>query len=116
MQKRPEIKNCKGENAVVMNDGFNWFRPADDAIPDFVACEACYEDVILATRFGQHFVPDRLGPGANDKWTCDIAGQYFWRLLLRRSRLNDWDGFVKGSNAKMKMPACKGEMKLVTAL
>ncbi|KAH7120350.1 hypothetical protein B0J13DRAFT_567840 [Dactylonectria estremocensis] len=102
-----KIPACKGTAGAVMSDHVNWFAPADDEIPGFVACESCHEGIIMSTSFRGRFIPCLRPQGPNDKWSCDMSLEFMWRTLLWRARQNDWLGFVEGANKRMAMEECK---------
>ncbi|KAM5346253.1 hypothetical protein ACJ41O_009258 [Fusarium nematophilum] len=111
MSTNAEVPGCKGSEGAVMKDHVKWFVAADDEIPTFVACEACYEGIIMATSFRGRFIPSPQAQGPNDKWTCDMSLEFMWRTLLRESRRNNWPGFVEGANKRMAMEECKRQPK-----
>lgn len=117
MRRRSEVvKDCKGEAGALTADGMKWYIPAGDAIPHMVVCEACYEEVVLATapgfanRFTEHHTPQGVSSG---KWVCDLGRQmiYMRRITWSRGRKGDWDGFVAEAKRRMAMPACEGKIK-----
>jgi len=117
MRRRSEVvKDCKGEAGALAADGMQWYIPAGDAIPHLVVCEACYEEVVLATapgfanRFTEHHTPQGVSSG---KWVCDLGRQmiYMRRITWSRGRKGDWDGFVAEAKRRMAMPACEGKIK-----
>lgn len=67
-EQRPRIKSCAGIQGVKGGDEMKWFAPANDVIPGFVCCEACYEDVVLSTNFKLSFVPYPEQQSADETW------------------------------------------------
>ena len=57
-EQRLSVKACSGTQPIKGGNGVKWFKPINDAIPGFVCCEACYEDVVLGTILRPNFVPD----------------------------------------------------------
>ncbi|KAH8586545.1 hypothetical protein B0O99DRAFT_528495 [Bisporella sp. PMI_857] len=113
MARRLHIPDCKGGSGAVMADKVEWFVDVDREIPGFVACEACYEDIILATEFAGRFRKHPSAQGANDKWTCDLCLEYVKRAMKKFSRRKDVDGgwveFVRTTTERMALPECNGK-------
>lgn len=105
-ERRMSIMSCSGTRGIKGGNGTKWFRPIDDAIPSFVCCEACYEDVVSGTSFGPNFVPDPHGQPADDTWSCDLAVSYLRRLLPECAERGDWHGFVQAGRHRISLPAC----------
>ena len=99
-----EIQPCRGYGVggVWAHEGTKWFSTARaEEMPAFVACEACYEDFILATPFGNKFAPRVQEEGQS--WECDVANKYIQRALLQTGAHNDWEGFVGKANRRVEM-------------
>ncbi|PKS05454.1 hypothetical protein jhhlp_008830 [Lomentospora prolificans] len=105
MQRRPSISDCKGTVGAKGTEGINWFSPIQNCVPGMVICEACYEDSVAFTRFASKF-EKKEEQGPNDTWACDLPLHYIYTELKKRSKVDDWPGFVTETNARMKMPAC----------
>lgn len=107
MKKRSEeIKDCKGLGVgVSAHDEMKWFSPAQNEVPGFIACEACYEEAVLATPVGARFAfnPTQMNDGA----TCDIQVPYIHRLLVKKCKQEtDWQRFVEGAKMRLGLLPC----------
>ena len=116
MLKRLGMKDCKDRNGVTGRDGFKWYiikGDTNDVMINFVSCQACYEDIILASRYADEFMPreDRYSfaqPEANT-WFCDLHFPYIRRSFNIYSRNNapfaDW---VTKATRHFQIPDCEG--------
>lgn len=99
---REEIESSRGYGIGIWSyEGIKWFSSARSEILGFVACEACYENFILATPFGIKFVPRMQEEGQS--WERDVANKYIKRALLQTGRDNDREGFVGKANVRLKV-------------
>ena len=105
-KQRMSIKSCSGIQGIKGGSDVKWFKPINDDISGFVCCEACYEDVILATNFRTRFVPywDQQPP--DQVWSCDLAIPYLRHSLQGFAQSADWDGFVQAAHHRMSLPTC----------
>jgi hypothetical protein len=57
MRLRSKIPDCKGVAGVKgkFSTGIQWYRARENAIPGFVSCQACYEDLVMTTQFAPNF-------------------------------------------------------------
>ncbi len=78
-----------------------WFSPAQDEINGFLACEACYEDVILAMPWGLRFLHNPGAQQPGQRVGCCIPSDAFGRMVRECGRRGDWNGFVRRANAKL---------------
>jgi hypothetical protein len=109
MTKRRGIPNCKEQQGATSHEGIKWFRLAGNEIDDFVACEACYEDTVLATSFGKNFVSSDIVQLADQTWVCDLCIPFIKRALLKFSRRpNGWNTWVTAAAKRLRLPACDG--------
>lgn len=92
MSTYAEIPTCKGAAGAVMSDHVNWFKPANDEIPTFMACESYYEGITMSTSFRGRFIPSPHPQGPNDKRSGDMSLEFMCRTLLWRARQKDWLG------------------------
>jgi len=104
--QRLSVKPCSGTQGIQGGDGVKWFKPINDVIPNFVCCEACYEDVVLGTDFGPNFVPYEKQQPTDSTWSCDLAVPYLRHSLQRCARRGDWHGFVQAGVHRMSLPTC----------
>lgn len=108
MAHRAAIPNCQGQGGLTGETGVRWFAMENSEIDGFVACEACYQDLILATSFADCF---RLAPRlqADDVTiSCDLAVPYIQRALEEYSLSKAWRGFVDAVAIRLQLPACAG--------
>ncbi|KAF3068476.1 hypothetical protein GL218_08274 [Daldinia childiae] len=105
MRSRSQIPDCKGIEGVKGNVGIKWYMARLNDIPDFVSCEACYEDRILTNHFFVNFEPAQLQP-AEDIWSCDIAVPFIEKEYEARGKVNDWAGFVSETKTRMSIKPC----------
>lgn len=112
--RRATIPNCHGKEGVKADAGVRWYIPRAGDIPDFMACWACYEDVILATNFESHFQP--YPQAAGEVWTCDMASPFMKRAIDQSTRSNSWGDFVISSKARLSMPACPGTNSAIASM
>lgn len=110
MERRVRIPDCKGHEAGVCD---NWWGVPSE-IPDFAVCEACYNDIVLASPLASRFVP--LDPRPEDIETmCDLAvpglKKRFLRLIDPESPThgNTWKDFVRSATYRItEVPKCVG--------
>jgi hypothetical protein len=116
MVKRLGMKDCKEATGVAARDGFKWFiikGDTNDVMINFVSCQACYEDIVLASRYAGEFMPreDRYSHTQPDTvtWYCDLHFPYIKRSFNIYSRNNapfaDW---VAKATRNFQIPDCEG--------
>ncbi|KAK4458378.1 hypothetical protein QBC42DRAFT_210433 [Cladorrhinum samala] len=105
-RRSEEIKDCKGFGVgVSARDGLKWFSPAHDEIPGFIACEACYEEAVLATPVGDRFALNTAQ--INDGATCDMQVPYIHRSLVKKCKKDtDWQRFVEEARTRLALLPC----------
>lgn len=118
MRKRLELKDCKAHMYVKGSDEFTWFTIAaetNDIMINFISCQACFEDVILASTYAGEFMPrqDKHPDMAQTKdaaWLCDMGIAYNKRSfdVFQRNRVpfTDW---VAKATERYRLPACEGK-------
>lgn len=114
-KQRLSIKPCSGTGGIKGGNGVNWFKPVNDDIPDFVCCEACYEDVVLGTNFGPNFVSHRTQQPKDQTWSCDLAIPYLRRSLQGCVRRGDWQSFVQAGRHRMSLPTCLRDVLVLSS-
>jgi hypothetical protein len=77
-----------------------------DEIPVFIACEACYKDIVLATSFPSKFGPCKIPHNDGDTWACDLALKSVTQTIQGYSKANYWEGFVTSASHRMELPRC----------
>ncbi|KAK4621519.1 hypothetical protein CLAFUW4_07234 [Fulvia fulva] len=109
--KRSRINACVGLDGIEDGHSLKWF--VNQEIPGFLACEACFEDYILATPVAERFVPrDVRGHRPRDVWYCDLSVPYIRRSLRQHGNPGSWQSFVDATKHRMTLPRCKNEVAL----
>ncbi|KAK6213628.1 integral membrane protein [Colletotrichum tabaci] len=113
LRHRSAVPDCKGSDGVRGSErGAKWFRPRNNAVPNMVVCEACFEDHVQPYRFAaQHFEP-AAGQAPGDVWSCDLSIPRIRNAYRAAAARDDWAGFAKEAAARMNMPACAGRQKV----
>ncbi|KAI0425801.1 hypothetical protein F5Y09DRAFT_320735 [Xylaria sp. FL1042] len=108
---RPTIPDCVGQGGVKGNAGIKWYRAKNNDIPVMVACQACYEDLIIShPGFGvDHFEPSTVPHPDDQTWSCGMAVPCIQREYEARASTNDWKSFVKCVTVRMSLKPCPGE-------
>lgn len=107
MRKSPKMLVCKGRTIVTGEEGFKWFGMTNNDIDGFIACEACYENRLVGTKFESRFAPFRE-QGKDDRWSCDLSHAYIAWAAPKMSKDDDWQGFVAAALHRIKLPVCEG--------
>jgi len=113
MKRLPEIPRCKAVGAVAATDQAIWFVAKDDALGNgFIACEECYEGIILGTPFRDRFTQSATMKPDNETWTCDLAIDFVRLRLVRIAKSVDldkaWDEFAAWTKRRRSLPKCAG--------
>ena len=109
IKRRLTIPDCPGSNGASADAGIKWFEPSDSRLTDFVACEACYEDNVLASGFANMFRTTPT-PQPQDKiWTCDLEIGVVLRAFDAYAPTNVWPSFVAAVQYRAKLPPCGGK-------
>ncbi|KAM7183094.1 hypothetical protein V8F33_013810 [Rhypophila sp. PSN 637] len=102
------IKPCKRRGQhVYSHEGFKWYTAStpSPSAQDLTVCEACYEDLVLATpAFAANFTGPLPHP-ETQILACMIAGfPYLERALLRYGGTTaDWEGFIQAANMRLEL-------------
>ncbi|KAJ0158889.1 hypothetical protein CTA2_10688 [Colletotrichum tanaceti] len=112
MSSRPGVPDCRGQKGARGGEGIGWFKPLDGRLEGVVSCEACFEDVVLATSLRHHFVAHDTPQPADATWTCDVSLPFVGRSLVKHSRkpvvVDDaWEGWVQAAAKHMSLPRCE---------
>ncbi|KAI5923430.1 hypothetical protein F4810DRAFT_206554 [Camillea tinctor] len=113
MRRRSSIPDCKGVDGVKGDVGIKWYAAKSNAIPNFVSCQACYEDCLCTNQFASLFEPSPPQP-AGDTWACDIAMPYIQKEYEAKGQRNDWTGFVAEAKARLSASPCPQRNKVAT--
>lgn len=110
MEARAKIPNCRGTGGVSGTAlvGLKWYQPKHDAIPGFVACEACYNAFVVGSSFQRRFVLHDYQPTQDQTWACDIAVPNVTRAFAEYSEADDWSKFVVAATNRLSKPPCAG--------
>jgi hypothetical protein len=110
METRTKTPNCRGIGGVsgAALLGLKWYQAKHDAIPGFVACEACYNAFIVGSSFERYFRLHDYQPTQDQTWACDIAVPYLTRAIAEYSEANDWSKFVVAATNRLSKPSCAG--------
>lgn len=78
MRRRSTIPDCRGADGVLGSAAaaasITWYIAADNTIPGFLACEACYEDYAASIPSLSNFIkPHHQKQGPKEIWACDFA-------------------------------------------
>jgi len=111
MSLRASISDCVGQIGAKGDAGVKWYRTRNNDIPAMAACQACYEDEILAyQKFGEkYFEPNTIEHPPDQTWTCHMAIPYVIREYKLRAETNDWESFIQEAPARMNLRHCPGE-------
>lgn len=111
-----EVPSCVGETGVQGPSTTTlWYslKPSSGVIDGFIACEACYQDIILATLpfFADHFTIHPQMQDTATLWTCDIGAKPFMREIIAdigHTDPVDLERFVQLARTRMSAPHCSG--------
>ncbi|GAM88151.1 hypothetical protein ANO11243_061820 [Dothideomycetidae sp. 11243] len=110
MLRRLSVPDCKGQASVGHEDNIKWFATAGSQSTGFVACEACYEDHVLANSFASHFRPSDPGQQVGEFWACDfcipVIKRAYWKLSKSRNGWDEWQSLI---SKRMSLPQCNGQ-------
>ena len=108
VEARTRIPHC---NKLEPRTGGRWWIVQGD-MPNFQVCEACYNDLVLASPFANRFAPH---PAPRDEMYCSLGipglQKRFLRLIETRSPAhgNTWQDFVQSANYRIsEVPKCAG--------
>ncbi|KAL2812689.1 hypothetical protein BDW59DRAFT_167748 [Aspergillus cavernicola] len=107
---RLTVRNCSGDRGVSASENVQWYRLKDrSTLPQFVACQACYEDVLLATPIRDGFIACAEIQPKDSLWSCDVALPFIRRLALKT---NHCATFAIDAAKYLQLPPCakNGEM------
>ncbi|KAF4777984.1 hypothetical protein HER10_EVM0011252 [Colletotrichum scovillei] len=108
---RSAVPNCRGADGAKGSEGAKWYRPKNNAVPNMVVCQACFEDHIQPYRFAANF-EQATGQATNDVWSCDLSTRYIQNVYKEAAVKDDWLGFTKEALARMNLPPCAKRQKV----
>ncbi|KAM7211548.1 hypothetical protein V8F06_013071 [Rhypophila decipiens] len=102
------IKPCKRRGQhVYSHEGYKWYTAStpSPSAQDLMVCEACYEDLVLATPA---FAPKFTGPlpqPETEILACMVSAHpYLERALSRYGGTTaDWEGFIQAANMRLEL-------------
>lgn len=110
MIARSNLPRCRGmaglNGAEARAVGMKWYTFGQEAIPHFLACQACVEEHVVDTRFQNMFVPKATVQGDADQWACDLIMPYVQRLVSWASQSGDWSTMLEGIKRRLSIPPC----------
>ncbi|KAK1543226.1 hypothetical protein CPAR01_03859 [Colletotrichum paranaense] len=108
MTARLDVLDCKGVSGADGLAGIKWYQPLDDRLDGFVSCEACYQDIVLATSFRDKFVPHDSPQASDAVWACDICLPFISRSIVRLSKsgVDGWNSWVEAAAKHIALPEC----------
>ncbi|KAB8214838.1 hypothetical protein BDV33DRAFT_228032 [Aspergillus novoparasiticus] len=102
---RATIRNCDGPKGVGGSENVKWYSPKDNSrLPSFIACEACYEDVVTGTALQGQFEEHREKQPQGQIWACDIAIDFIRRFLTNTP---SWPQFSTEAARHLALPECE---------
>ncbi|PWW74255.1 hypothetical protein C7212DRAFT_283282 [Tuber magnatum] len=94
-----------------------WWRVVDGSMPRFRCCDACYQDIVMATGFSSYFALANPQP-EEEAWVCDLSFPFIAGGMLSLSNYQDnirkdqWDEFVSVVRFRHNVPLCPGPTKV----
>lgn len=111
LRRRGDIPDCRGQAGVPGREAQRWFRPRNNAVPNMVVCEACFEDHVLPSpSAAANFEPASQQP-ASDVWACDLALPSIRRAYKLKAP-SSWPSFCAAAAERMSLPACARSQKV----
>ncbi|KAL4969814.1 uncharacterized protein BDV14DRAFT_65059 [Aspergillus stella-maris] len=100
------VRECPGEGkGVKASEGVKWFQlnqQHQGRFPQFLACEACYEDYLLASSLGNEFSQSTHPQGRDVLFACNVAVPFIGKLVLKA----DIDTFITEASRRLELPEC----------
>lgn len=110
MVERSKLPGCRGmaglNGAQARACGMRWYTLAQDAIPEFLACQICLEEQVVGSRLRNVFTPRSTMQGDPDQWSCDLAVPYIKRLVKWASQSGDWFNLIEGIIRRLHVTPC----------
>lgn len=111
----PECGTVSGDPVNGLSS--RWWKVTDGSMPRFRCCDACYQDLVMATGFASYFAPANPQP-EEEAWVCDLSFPFISGGMLSVSNYQDkirkdqWDDFVSVVSFRHNVPPCPGPAKV----
>lgn len=111
----PECSTVSGDPVNGLSS--RWWKVTDRSMPRFRCCDACYQDLVMATGFASYFAPANPQP-EEEAWVCDLSFPFISGGMLSVSNYQDnirkdqWDDFVSIVRFRHNVPPCPGSAKV----
>ncbi|KAL4799607.1 hypothetical protein BDV19DRAFT_385374 [Aspergillus venezuelensis] len=100
------FRKCPGEGkGIKASEGVKWFqlnKRHQGRFPQFLACEACYEDYLLASPIGNEVSQCSQPQGRDVLFACDVAVPFIEKLVLKA----DMELFITEASRHLELPEC----------
>lgn len=106
-QRRSGIADCRAIDGAKPSEDIVWYQPSDQQVPEFISCQACYEDQVLATVFERYFIPTCKKQPESEIWSCDLCHTFVLKVLPLFAALSDWRGFKMMVQYRSPLKACQ---------
>ncbi|KAH6661008.1 hypothetical protein BKA67DRAFT_642025 [Truncatella angustata] len=107
---RMAVQDCRGICGAAVKEKIKWYQPADTRLPEFISCQACYENAIVGTNFEKHFLPLCAVQPEKEIWSCDLCHPFMVRAVPFFTERHDWCGFKKAIYRRSRLQSCKGQL------
>ncbi|KAL2802451.1 hypothetical protein BJX63DRAFT_114317 [Aspergillus granulosus] len=108
---RLPLRNCPQQRGVPASENIKWYQPKDSRrFPEFVACQACYEDVLLAGPLRNEFMPSTDPQPKEALFICDVHNPFIRKLA---TKTNSIDIFIAESARHLHLPECQNNGQMV---
>ncbi|RPA89082.1 hypothetical protein L873DRAFT_1723352 [Choiromyces venosus 120613-1] len=114
---RSNIPECSTVSGNPINGlSSRWWKVIDGSMPRFRCCDACYQDMVMATGFASYFAPANPQP-EEEAWVCDLSFPFISGGMLSVSNYQDnvkdqWEDFVSVVRFRHNVPPCPGSAKV----
>ncbi|CUS08354.1 unnamed protein product [Tuber aestivum] len=111
----PECSTVSGNTVGRLSS--RWWRVIDGSMPRFRCCDACYQDMVMATGFTSYFALVNPQP-EEEAWVCDLSFPFISGGMLSLWNYQDniikdqWDDFVSLVRFRHNVPPCPGPSRV----
>ncbi|KAL4945627.1 hypothetical protein BDV06DRAFT_184401 [Aspergillus oleicola] len=100
------VRTCPGEGkGVKASEGVKWFQlnqRSQGRFPQFLACEACFENVLLASPIRDEFSQCTQVQATDLLWACDVAVPFIGKLATKA----DLNTFIAEALGHLELAEC----------